>query len=63
MKDLCKDSIKAVSGGAREEIVYHGEYLMEDLGDGVSRLSMSIVAEGRFFSIGEDVLEIVEDLI
>lgn len=58
MKDLCLSEVKAVSGGAAGEFAYSGNYLLEDLGDGLSRLTMLIVMEGDLGPIDPALFEV-----
>lgn len=45
---VLESNLNAISGGSADEVTYSGNYEIEDLGEGQSRLTMHLVVEGNF---------------
>lgn len=47
MKILDQDLVSEVSGGAPGDFDYYGEYILQDLENGLQRLSVLMIMEGE----------------
>ena len=58
MKDLSLIEIESVSGGEAGEYEYTANWLLEDLEDGLSRLTMLVVLQGDLSVLEASLLEL-----